>query len=200
MCNRDACLHHAHKETKISAQWLEAEPGLWSSTFRGPLELKCQECIYPLTLVAAGQPGKSQPVALLLPKVQQPKLLPWKQMPPPNGPLTPGGLDRHVWTGAGVYLWIAIVNFAPMYYLLTREKAHWVGACFPELIVQELCQPVVKLTVAWNCPFWDYLNHRNHQVLQIRASPTPQSQFTSTPLVLDFFESPKRTGHIVSHM
>ena len=109
-----------------------------------------------------------------------------------------GLLDRPSMDWA-VYLSATTVNFSLVCHLLTTEKAHWVGGLLARADYLEFCQPVAKLSVAWNWPWWNYSNHRNHQKLQTRASPTPQSQFASTPPVLDFFESLRRT-RIVPHM
>ena len=111
-----------------------------------------------------------------------------------KGPLDQLSMD---WA---VYLSATIANFSLVCHLLTTEKAHWVGGLLSRVDYLEFCQPVAKLPVAWNWPWWNYLNHRNHQKLQTRACPTPQSQFASTPPVLDFFDSLRRTGYSVSHM
>ena len=98
-----------------------------------------------------------------------------------------------------VYLSATTVNFSLVCHRLSTEKAHWVGGLLSRADYLGFCQPIAKLPVAWNWPWWNYLNHRNHQKLQTRACPTPQSQFASTTPVLDFFESLRRTGRIVSH-
>lgn len=46
-------------------------------------------------------------------------------------------------------------------------SSHWLRG--PDCCVQEFCEPVFKLLVAWNRLRWEYIYHRNWRVLHIRA-------------------------------
>lgn len=44
-------------------------------------------------------------------------------------------------------------------------------ACMSQLLnIQEFCKLIVKLLVASNWPWWEYLQHKNWHMLQIKAS------------------------------
>lgn len=52
------------------------------------------------------------------------------------------------------------------------ELAH---ACSESWLLnfQEFCKPVDIMLLAWNRPWWEYLNHRNWKILKIRLPSSP---------------------------
>lgn len=49
--------------------------------------------------------------------------------------------------------------------------------------MQEFCEAVDKLLVAWIRPWWEYSYHRNWQMLQIKAFSFFKNRFINIPLL-----------------
>lgn len=52
---------------------------------------------------------------------------------------------------------------------------------FLQEITVKFCEWIVKLLIAWNWPWWEYLYHKHWQMLQIKALLFPESQINSIP-------------------